>query len=372
MITEAEALTQLIGAAGPPVPETVPLTEAIGRFALKQMRATVPLPAFDNSAMDGYAVRAGDGSRGRWLRISGEQPAGLDLRFQVEPGQAVRVFTGAPIPAGTGAVIMQEDVDPIGEDILIKANATAGENIRRAGCEICQGQIILREGDCVNPQVAALLASQGITEVEVGGRLLPGQIYESNGTLIAGLAARVGAKPVPLGMARDVAEELHAKLREGLDHDVLVVSGGVSVGARDLVREELERLGVDLKFWRVAIRPGKPFLFGRTPDCRVFGLPGNPVSAFVTFVRFVRPVLMKQMGAHELELQGSRVALAEAVENLGDRPHYLRGRVAAGEFELCGRQESHALYGLSRSNALLRLDAGARVEAGTLVEVLLV
>src|SRR5207249_825263 len=154
------------------------------------------------------------------------------------------------------------------------------------------------------------------------------------------------------------------RLRQGLGHEALIVCGGVSVGERDLVKGELRRLGVELNLWRVSIKPGKPFLFGTASGCAVFGLPGNPVSAFVTFVRFVRPALLKMMGATDLELPVSRVVLADAIENAEERPHYFRGRVTRGVFKLSGRQESHALFGLSRSNALVRVAPGERFAAG--------
>jgi molybdopterin molybdotransferase len=244
-------------------------------------------------------------------------------------------------------------------------------------------------GDRIRPQTLALLAAQGFAEVDVGGAvraaviitgdelippggsLGPGQIYESNSILIQALLEKSGVRAVQVERCRDDAGAIEAALRRCLDYDVLVVVGGVSVGARDLVKPALNAVGARTDLWRVSVKPGKPFLFGRAGGCSIFGLPGNPVSAFVTFLLFVRPAILRMRGARldELSLPAIDAILAEEVRNESDRPHYVRGQLARGKFNVIGRQESHALYGLSRANALLRVPAGEVFRSGNVVPV---
>jgi len=249
---------------------------------------------------------------------------------------------------------------------------------------LSEGQKILEAGELLRAENLALLASQGIAEVEVGGQarvaiistgdeLVPpakplraGEIYESNSVLLRALVERTQAAPGLVRHIPDNANELEAAFLEGTKHDVLIVSGGVSVGEHDLVRPALQAIGAEIDLWRVALKPGKPFLFGRREGCAIFALPGNPVSTFVTFLVFVRPAILKMMGANDAarSLGKTTARLTSDVNNDGGRAHYLRGVLHDGEFTPVGRQESHALYGLSRSNALLRLAAGAKLSAG--------
>ncbi len=389
---------------------SVPLLGALGRFTAREGRAIQSLPGFDNSSMDGYAIAWPDSSIsgilsdiplpvGTRLVVDGEQPAGPSRGLRVRPGQAVRIFTGAPIPEGTGAVVMQEDVERTGDEIVLRSAAEPGEYIRRAGTDLARGQKLFDAGEKLTAQRLGLIASQGLAEVEVhrtprvailatgdelrppGEPLGPGEIHESNSILLAALAGPLGAELTVLPRAADNREDTDAKIAAGLDgHDVLIVAGGVSVGERDFVKERLAAAGVRLDLWRVAIQPGKPFLYGHRPapeeagnGTHVFGLPGNPVSAFVTFLLFVRPALLKLMGASadECLLPGFMAAAGEALVNRGNRPHFLRGRVdAQGRFFTSGRQESHALFGLSRSNALVRVEPGSTVALGALVGAL--
>lgn len=388
MIQEEEALGLVLDSVQALAAQRVTLLDAIGRFSTADITATIPLPRFDNSAMDGYAVCAPDARPGVQLRVVAEQPAGLDRHFTISPGEAARVFTGAPVPDGTSAVVMQEDVVREEDYIVIAGAVAPDEHIRRAGTDLCAGQKILRTGDEVTPQRAALLASQGMTEVDVGRRpvvavlatgdevvppgstLQGGQIFESNSTLLAGLVRKAGGEALILGIAPDEQEPLLELLQDGLREDALIISGGVSVGERDLVRTSLEALGAEPALWRVAIKPGKPFLFARAGHCAVFGLPGNPVSAFVTFHRFVLPALRKMIGTSPLGPSPVRVTLGEDVANDVDRPHYIRGRIDAGIFHPVGRQESNALFGLSRSDALLRISPLQRLTTGSVVEAI--
>ena len=390
MITEAEALSHILKSIAPLPSRTAPLREAREGFAAGEIFARLALPVFDNSAMDGYAVVATSCRRGESQRVIGEQPAGVDRRLRIAPGEVVRVFTGAPIPAGADAVVMQEDVRAEGLQIFIETKVEAGDFIRRRGSDLSEGQKIVGAGERLRAQTLSLLAAQGLAEIEMGGdvrgaiittgdelvkpneTLGAGQIYESNSTLVQALFEKSGASVVLREHCADDPAAIEAVLRRAFEHHVLVIVGGVSVGARDFVRSALTSTGAQTDLWRVSIKPGKPFLFGRAGECAIFGLPGNPVSAFVTFLLFVRPALLKMMGAgdEELSLPSFDAQLAEEVQNTSDRPHYVRGRVVRGKFTPIGRQESHALFGLSRANALLRIASGETLRGGATVPIL--
>lgn len=390
MITEEDALAHILASVTALPPRRVPLAQARTRFAAQDILARLALPVFDNSAMDGYAVVASSCRAGQSQRVVGEQPAGLDRTLRIAPGEAVRIFTGAPMPEGADAVVMQEDVRREGSEIFIDAEVEPGEFVRRRGSDLSEGQKILGAGETIQTQTLALLAAQGFVDINIGGEvraaiittgdelirpgasLGPGQIYESNSILLEALFEKWGASVAMVEHCPDEAPSLEAALRRGLAHDVLVIVGGVSVGARDLVRPALTSVGAQTDLWRVSVKPGKPFLFGHAGQCAIFGLPGNPVSAFVTFLLFVRPAILRMMGAHENELSmpASDAQLSEEVQNRSDRPHYVRGRVAHGKFTPVGRQESHALYGLSRANALLRVPPGEIFPSGASVPIL--
>ena len=389
MISEDEARAKILETIRRPSSRQIPLAEALDCFAAEDCFARLPLPNFDNSAMDGYAVVAGSCARGKRLRVVGEQPAGLDRHLRINLGEAVRIFTGAPMPGGADAVVMQEDVTREGTEILLNVDVDVGEFVRRRGCDLGEGQKILAAGECIRAATLALLASQGVGEITVGGevnaaivstgdelvkfgeQLRPGQIYESNSILLQALLQKCRAIVKSVQSCRDDDNSLGQALPSGIKNHVLIINGGVSVGEHDLVQAALRSLGAKIDIWRVAIKPGKPFLFGRIGECAVFGLPGNPVSAFVTFLRFVRPAILKMMGACESELEQAKVPAKLTVDlrNDGDRARYFRGRVAEGKFSPIGRQESHALFGLSQSNALLRLAAGEELKRGMMVEL---
>lgn len=384
-LEEDEALARILAGVIRLPAETVALPDARGRFAALGAVATHALPGFDNSSMDGYAIAQALPAGAR-LRVEGTQAAGADGGLRVRPGGAVRIFTGAPLPTGTAAVVMQEDVDRQGDGIVLREAVAAGEFIRRAGSDLARGQTLFEAGARLHPARLALLASQGVAQVAVGRRarvailttgdelrgpgepLGAGELYESNGTALAALVAEAGGAPRLLGAAPDHRAALDAQLAAGLaGSDALIVAGGVSVGERDLVKDALAAAGVEIDLWRVRIKPGKPFLSGRAPGgTAVFGLPGNPVSAFVTFLLFVRPALLKMMGAQGAEGGGEvRARAASELVNPGDRPHYQHGCLeAGGRFRALGLQQSHALFGLSRSNALVRVAPGQRVAVG--------
>lgn len=390
MIDQSEALARILMHVRPLPSRVVPLLRAVGCFAARDLFAPLSLPLFDNSAMDGYAVVAASSGSGTRLRVIGEQPAGIDRHLTVCAGEAIRILTGAPLPAGADAVIMQEDVTLEGDAIVVNADVTAGEFVRRRGGDVAAGQKLISAGDRIHAQMVALLSAQGFGAIEIGGevraaivstgdelaaagtKLQAGQIYESNSILLQAMLEQYGVNVVSSTHCPDHAEQIERAIREGMRCDVMIITGGVSVGARDLVKGALAAAGATLDLWRVAVKPGKPFLFGRAKECAIFGLPGNPVSAFVTLLLFVRPALLKLMGAADaaLPLPRTTARLQADLHNDGERPHYLRGDLRDGNFSPVGQQESHALYGLARSNALLLLGPGERWSVGAEVNVL--
>ena len=387
MISEEEACRRILEKITPLHERGVPLGSALDCFAARDYFAGVPLPAFDNSAMDGYAVVASSCQKGGRLRVTGEQPAGPDRKLRLGSGEAVRIFTGAPIPLGADAIVMQEDVTRDGCDITVNVDVEAGEFVRRRGCDLAEGQMILPKGGRISAATIALLASQGFADVIIGGKataavistgdelvepgkeLQAGQIYDSNSVLLHALLRRWGVSATTVEHCHDDRESLGAAIKRGMANHVLIISGGVSVGEHDLVKEALRKLGATIEIWRVAVKPGKPFLFGNIGECFVFGLPGNPVSAFVTFLQFVRPAILRMMGAANLDLTQVPAELSGGLTNDGDRPHYIRGRLENEKFTPIGRQESHALFGLSQANALLRVAVGQSLKANEIVDV---
>ncbi len=387
VISEEEARRRILEKVRPLDERAVPLTGALDCFAAEDYFARLPLPVFDNSAMDGYAVVASSCKKGERLHVIGEQPAGPDRKLRVAGGEAVRIFTGAPVPQGADAIVMQEDITCEGTDISLNVGVETGEFVRRRGCDLAEGQMILARGERIRAATVALLASQGFANVIVGGKataavistgdelvkpgeeLQAGQIYDSNSAFLSSLLQRCGVSATVVEHCRDDRKSLDDAINRGIKNHILIISGGVSVGEHDLVKEALRELGVKIEIWRVAVKPGKPFLFGNLGDCLVFGLPGNPVSAFVTFLQFVRPAILRLMGAINLDLAQVPAKLAVDLTSDGDRPHYIRGKLEHGEFMPFGRQESHALFGLSQANALLRVGVGQSLKADQIVDV---
>src|SRR6266516_3330454 len=289
MIAEEEARKKVLEKIQVRASRRVSLSHALNCFAAEDYFSSLPLPNFDNSAMDGYAVVAGTCGAGKRLGVIGEQPAGLDRQLRVSPGEAIRIFTGAPMPAGADAVVMQEDVTRDGSEIVTNAVVDPGDFVRRNGCDLTEGQKIMAKGETIRATTIALLASQGFREVSVGGevdaaiistgdelaepgtKLQPGQIYESNSVMLQALLQRCGAVVKSVGHCKDEADSLRKTLEQATKHSVLIINGGVSVGEHDLVQSTLRSLGAKIDIWRVAIKPGKPFVFGRIGECAVFG-----------------------------------------------------------------------------------------------------
>lgn len=398
MLTEEAALRRVLDGVSPLPPAPLPLTAALlGLRLAAPVYATVPLPTFDNSAMDGYAVRAVDTTSATPLPVVAEQPAGPDRRLQLPAGAAIRLFTGAPMPAGADAVIMQEDVTRHEEParIVCREPVEPGENVRLTGCDLCVGQKLGDKGQMLTPALLGVLASQGLTTLTVhprprvaiistgdelapaGQTLAPGQIYNSNGVMLDALVRECGAHEVTVTHLPDDLEATAQGLHQAIaGHDFVILSGGVSVGDHDCIKPALKSLGLAPEFWRVKVKPGKPLLYLPAPRaeggrCHLFGLPGNPVSSFVTFQLFVRPAIAKALGTPDEEAKETQprlnAVLTAPLKNPGDRPHYVRGVYAHGEFTALGLQQSHALFGLSRANALLRMEAGQDLATGETV-----
>ena len=402
MLELEEALARILSLMPAPRREVVPLESALGRVGLDAIAAPISLPPFDNSAMDGYAVRAADvlgacPENPRSLRLIGRTAAGEVFAGEVVPGTCVRVFTGSPLPRGADAVVMQEDtrVDRSAEesapgDVAFLDAAKPWENVRFAGEDVKAGTAVARAGERLSAGRASLLAALGISTVavarqptvallatgselrEAGQPLAPGQIFESNRLGLGAFAAQAGGRPQRLPLVTDTLAGTRAALAEAFAHcDVVVTSGGVSVGEFDFVKAAFTALGGELNFWKVAIRPGKPFVFGQLGEKFLFGVPGNPVSALVTFFLLVRPALLRWQGARDVAPPGHPGILTEPLLNRGDRRHFVRVTVdPAGAVRPSGVQASHFLSSMADAHGLVDVPPETTLAAGQPVRVL--
>lgn len=378
--------------------EDVALPHALGRILAEDSVAREPLPAFANSAMDGYALRAADTQAASpehpiALTLAGEIPAGRVYEGTVGEGQAVRILTGAPVPESADAVIQQELVEVVDGVVHLSAPVVVGNNVRPAGDDVLPGQLLAPKGTELGPAELALLAALGVHPVRVtrrprvailgtGDELVPlgqtprpGQIRDSNTVYLAAAVTRAGGDPQVLGIAGDRADELRARLREAQAADLILTSGGVSVGDYDLVKQMLAEQG-DIDFWRVRMRPGKPLAFGLLGKTPLLGLPGNPVSAAVTFELFARPAIRTQLGAAQIERPRIEARLAGQALERADRRQYVRAQLSTAGGQLVaqptGNQGSHILSSLRGASCFLIVETGEGVIApGELVPALL-
>jgi molybdopterin molybdotransferase len=398
MISVAEARAVILERLRPLSPETLPLTPAVlGRALAEDVASDLDLPPFDKAMMDGYAVRSGDLRDGKaTLAVVEEITAGRTPRQALGQGQAARIMTGAPVPAGADAVVMVEYTQALedGRVAIEDKPPKAGQNIMPRGKEMRSGEVVLNAGAVLGPAAFGLLATVGRTEarivpaprvaiiatgdelVEAGTKLQSGQIRNSNGPMLVAMVCQAGCRAEYLGIARDDAERLRKLVDDGLQADVLVLSGGVSAGALDLVPGILEQAGVEAHFHRVAMKPGKPVFFGTGPrGTAVFGLPGNPVSSLVCFELFVRPALRCLGGRTEALPPAIRAKLAEDFRHRSDRPTY---HPAVLEESADGRGVqpvawlgSPDLKALARANALVVFPPGERMlAAGEVFDVI--
>lgn len=392
---EVEEAQARINAAISPLPsELISLREAAGRVLAEPIVAPLSLPSFDNSAMDGYALRAAEvaGASAQSpviLKHVGAVAAGATFGGAVEQGTCVRLFTGSPLPAGADAVVMQEDTRAAGDDISVLDAVKPWENVRLAGEDVKLGETVALAGERLSAARLALCGALGLERVRVGARpvigilgtgnelveagapLAPGQIYESNRQAVASLVHDTGGTAKVFPLVRDTLEATRDALERAFaESDAVISTGGVSVGDHDLVKAAFESLGGTVDFWQVAMKPGKPFVFGKLGGKFLYGLPGNPVSAFVTFLVLVRPAILRMQGASDLSWPSHPAVLAEPLHNRGGRRHFMRVRVdGAGSVWSTGPQASHALGSLARANGLVAVAPETLLAAGATVMV---
>lgn len=400
MLELEKAVEAILAAIPAPKNEAVSLAEAYQRIVTEKILATTDLPPFDNSAVDGYAVRSRDITSASAqnpvsLHLAGKITAGEDVRGTLSAGQCIRIFTGSTLPTGADAVVMQEDTQldvnrP--REVLFLDSAKAWENIRFRGEDVKRGATVSTAGTKLGAAQIALLAASGVKQITSGRRptvallatgselrevantpeLAPGQIYESNRAALAPLIVAAGGIPSIYPIVPDDAEATRTALSRALaECDMVVTCGGVSVGEMDFVKSAFEELGGHLQFWKVAIKPGRPFVFGRHREKLLFGLPGNPVSAFVTFLLLVRPALLRWQGATTVTLPASLGVLAEPFSNPDNRRHFVRVSVdAKGKVHSAGTQASHILSSLALAEGLVDVPPKTNFAAGTTVQVL--
>lgn len=411
MLSVEEARDRVLAAFRPLETERVALLESLGRVLAEDVETEYDIPPYANSSMDGYAVVAAD-TRGasrrspKRLCVIRDLPAGYVSEETVSSGSAIRIMTGAQVPIGADAVVRVEDTQSEGQWVDIFTDVPAGQFIRLAGEDVTAGTLVLSKGTPIRPQEVGMLAALGRTHVEVTRRprvailatgdelldidqpLTPGKIRNSNSYSNAAQVSYLGGTPITLGIARDCIEDLTNRIRSGLSHDVdlLLTSGGVSVGDFDLVKHVLAAEG-DISFWRVRMKPGKPLAFGSisVPDeipgtgasrtVPILGLPGNPVSAMISFEMFARPAILTMLGARELERKSVDAVLIDEIKHKDDRRHFVRVRLewTGNEYhaQLTGGQGSGILNSMVKSNALAIIpEDWSAVAAGTRVRVL--
>jgi len=408
LLSVYQARERILSHFQPVTTETLPLAGCSKRVLAQDMAATSDLPPFNNSSMDGFAVRAADVAEAasdspRSLRVVADIPAGSHPTFFLAAGEAARIMTGAPVPQGADAVVPVEDTNfdnrdagvPAPEEVQIFTQARSGANVRSRGMDLHAGEIVLNKGRVLKPQDLGLLATLGFANVPVyrkprialfssGDELLPvdapleeGKIRDSNSYTLAALIEEAGAEVSRLGVAKDDPDSVKTLLERavGLNVDLIISSAGMSVGAFDFVKQVIELNG-KMDFWRVNMRPGKPLAFGEYKSIPFSGLPGNPVSSFVGFEVFVRPTLQQLGGSSSGGRQTVRVKCEEQIDSDG-RESYLRAQVYEGEgnfiARLTGHQGSGNLHSLVQANALLIIPAGVKcVPAGQEVNAWLI
>jgi molybdopterin molybdotransferase len=397
MVTVEEALDKILSHIQPLGFEKVSLLEALGRAMAEDIYGSRDIPPFDNSGMDGYALRWEDiqgasSDHPVRLEVIEDLPAGSISVKTVRNGEAIRIMTGAHIPKGTDTIVPVEETKKDGKFVLILKAVSHGRHIRRAGGDVKKGDRIIARGDWVRPAEVGMIATMGRSFVSVYQKPLVAilctgeelvdvdedldgiKIVSSNSYTLAAQVKDCGAIPLQLGIAKDRKLEIEEKLRQGLRADVIVSSAGISVGDYDFVREALRDLGMEMVFWRVAMKPGKPVAFGRIQEKPVFGLPGNPVSSMVAFEQFVRPALLKMMGYRQLFRPVIEAVLKEDIEKEPGRRHFVRSFVTFedGRYFVTstGPQGSDILTSMVRANGLTVIPEDRKlVRAGEKVKV---
>lgn len=372
--------------------EKVSVFQGLNRVTPEDHIAPWDIPPADNSAMDGFAFSHASVTENR-LQVIDFLAAGDVRTVAVPPGEAIKIMTGAPIPPGCDTVVPIEDVKEDGQSILLTTPVKKGSHIRSQGEDIRCGEVIITAGSLIRPQEIGMLSAMGTTALAVyrrarvailatGDELLepgstpaPGKIINSNSYSLAAQVLDVGGDPVMLGIAPDTLDDTCEKIKAGLNADMLVITGGVSVGDRDFVKMAIEALGGEITFWKVNMKPGKPLAFAMLQGKPVFALPGNPVAAMVSFELFVRPSILKSMGHQRILRATVKAALLESATNKGKRPHLVRGVVSIDDngysVSTTGNQSSGRLSSLIQGNGLIKLSPEAVQNVGDEVEVIL-
>lgn len=390
LVPVAEAQGRLIAMARPVATEALAIRDAAGRWASADVVARRTQPVADLSAMDGYAIRFAD-RPGPW-KVIGESAAGAPFAGSVGAGEAVRIFTGAAMPDGADCVLVQEEAARDGDTLILDGEGppARGRNVRRRGLDFAEGDVLIRAGQRLTPARIAVAAVGGVATLPVrrrirvaiaatGDELVPAghpvtgaQLPESNGAMLAAMLADLPVEIVDLGILPDRLDMLRDAFA-GVAADLLVTTGGASVGDHDLVRPAIEAAGGTIDFWRIALRPGKPMMAGRLGDAMVLGLPGNPVSAFVTATLFVRPVIAALAGADTPFPATTIGVLGEALPANGARTDYLRAELRDGRLYASTIQDSSMLLTLARSNCLIVRPVDAPpARAGDSAEILVI
>lgn len=394
MLSPSLALSRMLAAAIPPPPvRRAQLADALGATLAVDVAAPLALPAFDNSAMDGYALRASDVTAGRLLPVSQRILAG-QAPSPLVSGTAARIFTGALLPEGADSVVMQEACTVVDGSVRPPDTVTAGSHVRRCGEDVAQGSPLLPRGRRLRPQDLGLLASVGMSSVDVyrplrvavlvtgdelrepgGAQLRAGEIFNSNGPMLSAMVRRCGLQVIETGRVADSEQAVAQALGDAAAAaDVIVSTGGVSVGEADHVRSQVERLGA-LSLWRIAIKPGKPLAFGRVGDVPFIGLPGNPSSVFVTFAVLARPYLLACQGRDEREMPRVTARAGFSVTSAGSREEYLRVALLPGDHGAeavpAGSQSSGALSAATRAQALAVVPPDTLIASGDAVDIIL-
>jgi molybdopterin molybdotransferase len=392
MLTVEDALEAILSRIAVLGTERVDVLGALGRVLAEPVVSRREIPPWPNSSMDGYALRAEDTGRGAALAVVGRVEAGGVPVRVVGRGEAMRIFTGAPLPEGADTVVPQEDVEASGDRIALREPLELAAYVRQRGEDVRVGDRVLEPGRVLSAAEIGLLATLGYGQVRVyrrprvailstgneladlGSEPRPGQIPNTNTYTLRAQVLEAGGEAVSLGVVPDRLEAIEERVRAARDEDVLVSSAGVSVGELDLVREALTRAGAELHLWKVSMRPGKPITFGSLGSRPVFGLPGNPVSAMVTFELFVRPALLKMTGRQRLTRPRVRARALEPVPNPGSRRGYLRVQLEAGEeglgARLTGEQGSAILRSMVAADGLAVVPPDTVVPIGGQLEVI--
>lgn len=389
LLPVSEAQARLIALARPLPIETVPLIEAAGRWNAEAIFARRTQPFADLSAMDGYAIRF-DEAPGPWTVVA-ESRAGSTLPGPIGPGEACRIFTGAPMPPGADTVLIQEDAARDGDRLLMSGDGPgrAGKHIRERGMDFSDGDLLIEAGTLIGPAHLGLAAVGGhgalsvrrparVALISTGDELIrpgaagqPHQLPSSNAPMLAALLGGPGAIVADLGIAPDRLDAIVEMIARAADADIIITSGGASVGDHDLVKPALEACGAAIDFWKVAMRPGKPLMAGTLGNAIVLGLPGNPLSAFVTASLFARPLIAALGGAAKPFAPVRRAQLAEALGANGDREHYLRGIWREGGVAAVDGQDSAMLTNLTRADLFIVRPAHAPASrAGDIVDII--